>query len=393
MPGAKRRSTPSRPAPRKPSAPRPAARRSVPTRPAPDEPGFSLGDLEEVAGRRLPPRIWSYIEGGAGEERTLRANRESFARRFLRPRVLRDSAEVDLRTTLLGRPVAAPFFIAPTAYHLQIHPDGEAGTARAAARRGILAIFSTLASHPPEAIARASASGPRWFQLYLQPDPGTDLRLVERAERCGHSAIVVTVDTPVLGVRDRQERGGFAIDRSVPIGLGTAAEPPARGFVRGGDRFVLPSVTEGLWKRIDRIRGRTRLPLVVKGILTGEDAREAVEHGAAAVIVSNHGGRQLDGAPATLDVLPEVARAVGSQVEVYLDGGVRRGSDILVALALGARAVGIGRPVLWALGVGGERGVHRYLTLLKNELAIAMLLSGRRTVAEIDGSLVEPSGP
>ncbi|MGP8077832.1 MAG: alpha-hydroxy acid oxidase [Thermoplasmata archaeon] len=349
----------------------------------------TLAELEEAASRRVPPEIWAYIQGGAGEERTLRANREAFVRAVLRPRVLQGVTELDLRTTMLGRTVAAPFFISPMAYQAKVHPDGEAGVAVAATGAGLLAVYSTLSSRSLEEIARASGPGARWFQLYHQPDPRVERRLLERAENAGFSAIVLTADTPVLGVRDRQAQGGFAIDASVPVGNGPEVVPPSRAPVLDGETFRLRADAGATWDLLGRIRETTRLPIVVKGILTADDARRCVDHGAAAIVVSNHGGRQLDGSPATLDALPEVVGAVGARAEVYLDGGVRRGSDILVALARGAKAVGLGRPVLWALAVGGGPGVARYLALLKTEAAVAMALTGRRTVREIDRTLTE----
>jgi len=353
--------------------------------------GFlTIDELEERASTKLPPDLWAYVEGGAAEERTVRSNREAFARVTLRPRVLAGVAEIDLRTPLLGRTFSAPVFVCPTAYQAKVHPDGEAGAARAAGAEGLLSVFSTLSSHSIEEIARASGDGGRWFQLYHQPDETVESRLIERAENGGYDAIVVTVDTPVLGTRDRQARGGFAIDTSVPIGNGPGVVPPPRNPTADGGVYRLRPAAGATWAWFDRLRASTRLPVVVKGILTADDARLCVDHGARGVIVSNHGGRQLDGAPATLAALPEVATAVGSKIEVYLDGGVRRGADVLAAVSRGARAVGIGRPVLWALAVGGEQAVQRYLSLLKLEIAVAMALSGRRSIAEIDASLTEP---
>ncbi len=349
----------------------------------------TLSDLEEAASKHLSDRIWAYIQGGSGEERTLRANREAFLRWSLHPRMQSGVTSVDLSTTLLGSNVRAPVFVAPMAYHAQVHPDGEPAVARAAARSGWLATYSTLSSSSIEQIAEASGAAPRWFQLYLQPEFEVNRRLVERAERAGYSALLLTVDTPVLGVRDRQARGGFAIDSSVPIGNGSEVLPPPRALVSEGSRSRLPSDPGATWEVLDRLRSVSRLPWVVKGILSAEDARLAVTHGAKAVVVSNHGGRQLDGAPATLSVLPEVVDAVGSQVEVYLDGGVRRGTDVLIALALGARAVGVGRPILWALGTGGEEGVARYMDQLATELANGLLLAGRRSVRTVDRTLVQ----
>lgn len=349
--------------------------------------------LEEVASRRVSASIWAYIQGGAGEERTLRANREAFSRAILRPRALRGVEELDLRCRLLGEQVAAPIFVAPMAYQETVHPDAEPGVARATAAAGLLGVYSTLSSRSLEEIAAAAGTGPRWFQLYHQPEAAVERGLLDRAKRTGYSAIVLTIDTPVLGVRDRQARGGFAIDASVPIGNGPGVLPPSRAPVESGATYRLRPDAGATWEIVDRVRETAGLPVIVKGVLTAEDARRAVDHGAAGVVVSNHGGRQLDGAGASLDALPEVVAAVDSRAEVYLDGGVRRGVDILVALARGAHGVGIGRPILWALAVGGSAGVERYLAQLKSELAVGMALIGRRTIGEIDRSLLDrPAG-
>lgn len=351
--------------------------------------GFqTLSDLEQVARERLPDPIWAYVEGGAGNESTLRENLESFRRWHLRPRQLAGIRTVDLRWSLLGTAVASPIYIAPTAYQGLVHSEGEAATASAASAAGVLAMFSTLSTLSLEAIAEAAPAGPRWFQLYLQPELAASRKLVERAERAGYGAIVLTVDAPVLGPRDRQTHDGVAIRSPVPIGNGPDVVPPARAPQFEGGLYAFPPDATVTWEVLDRLREMTNLPIVVKGILTAEDARRAVEGGARAVVLSNHGGRQLDGAVTGLDALPEVVEAVGSRAEVYVDGGVRRGRDVLIALALGARGVGIGRPVMWALAAGGAAGVTRLLSLLHNELAVSMMLAGRRSIAEVDPSLV-----
>jgi len=320
----------------------------------------------------------------------LRANHEAFTRRTLRSRVLVDVSHIDPTTTVLSTPVNAPFFVCPTAYHGSIHPDAEMGTARAASAAGVLAAFSTLSTASLEQIAAAAPAGPRWFQLYLQPEFSASQRLVERAEKSGYSAIVLTVDLPVLANRDRQAHGGFALAAWPPLGNGADIVGPPRGFETRGRTFTLRPDAESGWKILDQLRGVTDLPLVVKGVLTADDALAAIEHGARAVIVSNHGGRQLDGAPASLDALPEVVAAVGTRAEVYLDGGVRRGSDVVMALGLGARAVGLGRPILWGLGAGGERGVARVLSLLMVDLLTTMALTGRRSISELDSTVLGP---
>ncbi len=354
--------------------------------------GFStLSDLEEAASKKASKSAWGYIQGAAGEEWTMRANREAFHRLTLRPRVLVDVEHLELGTTLLGAKVSAPFYISPTASHGLLHHDAEAATASASTKANILATFGTLSSISLEEIARASGKGPRWFQLYLQPKFAVTKSLVERAEKAGYQAIMLTVDMPVAGTRDNETRAGSPLASSIVLGNGREVVRPLRNPTIDGDRAHIREEASSTWETIDRVRESTRLPLVLKGILTREDARRAVDHGAKGVVVSNHGGRQLDGAPAALDALPEVVEEVGSKVEVYFDGGIRRGSDIVMALALGAKAVGLGRPVLWALAAGGEAGVSKLIFLLKTDLATVMALTGRRTIGEIDRSLVNSS--
>ena len=360
---------------------------------APPDLGFAtLGDLEEAGRRRVPGPVWDYIQGGAESERTLAANRAAITSRFLLPRALRDTAVVDPTTTLLGRSVRAPFYVAPTAYHGSIHPDAELGTARAATAAGVLGVFSTLSSRSLEEIGVASGEGVRWFQLYLQPDPRQTDALLDRAERAGYAAIVLTVDAPLLAGRDRQVRTGFAWDTPAALGNGPEIRSPARRPELEGPRYRFRSENAATWRIIGEIRSRTRLPVVVKGIVAPDDARRAMQAGARAVIVSNHGGRQLDGAVASLDALPGVVEAVGDRIEVLVDGGFRRGSDLLVALALGARGIGLGRPVLWALAAGGEAGVRRALEMLRMELAVDLALAGCRSIAEVDRSLLFAPG-
>jgi isopentenyl diphosphate isomerase/L-lactate dehydrogenase-like FMN-dependent dehydrogenase len=357
----------------------------------PDAGFTTLNDLEEAASKKTDKSAWAYIQGGAGEEWTLRANREAFHRRTLRPRVLVDVENLELGTTLLGIKSSAPFYISPTASQGLVHPDAEAATAKAASKEGIIAGFSTLTSISLEEIARAAPAGPRWFQLYLQPDFEVTKNLVQRAERAGYKAILLTVDMPVAGTRDSESREGSPLSSSITLGNGPDVVRPLRNPTVNSDRAHIRKEASNTWEVVDRILRVTKLPLVLKGILTREDARRAVDRGVKGVIVSNHGGRQLDAAPASLDVLPEIVDEVGSETEVYFDGGIRRGSDIVIALALGAKAVGLGRPVFWALAAGGEAGVTKLITLLKTELATVMALTGRRTISEIDRNLV--TGP
>ena len=348
----------------------------------------SLSDLAEAASAATRGALLEFVESGAGAEWTRRANLAAFDAWSLVPRVLRNVREVDLTTRLLGTPVHAPFFASPTAYQGAVHPAGERATARALGRAGILGVYSTLSSRSLEEIASAAPAAPRWFQLYLQPDLTASEELLRRAERAGYSAAVVTVDAPVLGPRDLQSRGGFALDRPVPVGNGPGIRSPARELVPREKGYALEGGAEYSWDDFERLVKGTDLPLVLKGVLRPEDAREAVRRGAKGLLVSNHGGRQLDRALPSLDALPDVVEAIGSRAEVYLDGGVRRAPDILIARALGARAAGLGRPILWALAVGGERGVERLARLLSSELATSLLLLGRRSIAEVDRTAV-----
>ena len=357
----------------------------------PEDEGFqTLSDLEESAARRVDPKVWAHVQGGAGEQRTLRWNREAFLARTLRPRVLVDVSEVRTAHRILGRPVDAPFFISPTSQHGLLHPEAESATARAAAGRNLLAVYSTLSTRSLEEIAEAAPRGPRWFQLYVHQDPAITKDLLRRAEASGYQAIVVTVDAPVLGVRDAQDRAGFVMPPGIPLGnLDRYGSMKAHeGSLRQADHFSRRTDPAMSWDRLAEVRAGTRLPLILKGVLTAEDTERAVDAGVSGIVVSNHGGRQLDGAPATLWVLPEVVRASRGRLEVYLDGGVRRGADVLVALAMGARAVGLGRPILWGLAAGGEAGVGRVLDLLRKDLETSMALTGCREVSEIRPEMV-----
>jgi 4-hydroxymandelate oxidase len=346
----------------------------------------TLDDFERLAGEVMAPGPFGYVVGGAGDEVTLGENRAAFHRWRLRPRVLVDVATVETATTLLGTPVAMPVGLAPTARQRLLHPDGEQAVARAASAAGLLQVVSTMSSDSLEAVAAAS-SGPRWFQLYVHKDRTVTQRLVERAAAAGYGAIVLTADFPVSGRRERELRDGFALDWG---GLGNFPD-------LGGVEF-LPLMTalhdqRLAWTDLEWIRRVSGLPLVLKGVLTAEDARLAVEHGCDGVLVSNHGGRQLDRVAASVDALPEVVAAVGGRAEVYLDGGIRRGVDVLTALALGARAVFVGRPQCWALAVGGEAGVMQMLGILRDELVNGMQLLGTPRVADVGPAHVAPGLP
>ena len=344
---------------------------------APKEP-VNVSEYERLAERKLPAGVFGYFAGGAGDEWTLRENVAAYGRYRLRPRVLVDVTEVTTRTRVLGTDVSMPLLVAPTALQRMAHPEGELATARAAAAAGTVMCLSTLASATPREVARAAPRAPRWFQLYVFRDRGRTSELVESVASLGYSAIVLTADTPYLGRRERDVRNAFRIPDGIELPNMPTPEP---GGPLGGQFAALsPAVT---WRDVEELASISRLPVLVKGVLTAEDALLAVEHGAAGIVVSNHGGRQLDGVPATLDALPEVVDAVGDRTEVLLDGGIRRGTDVLKALALGARAALAGRAVLWALAVGGEAGVGRVLELLRAEIELGLALLGCRSPDDV----------
>ena len=341
---------------------------------------INLGDYERVAAERLAPGPLAYFIGGAGDEVTLRDNRAAFARQAIVPRVMRDVSTLDPSMELLGRRWPSPIFIAPTALQRMAHPDGELATARAAAARGVTTAVSTSSSTDLADIA--AVGGPRWFQVYLLADPGARRALVERAVAQGYEALMLTVDVPRIGRRERDLRVGFKIPEGVAIpNVALAAGVP---LTDGGSVAYLDRMT---WPDLEWLVG-FGVPVIVKGILHPDDAQLAIEHGAAGIAVSNHGGRQLDGAIASLDALPAVVDAVGGRVPVLLDGGVRRGTDVLVGLALGATAIGIGRPVIWGLAVDGEAGVGNVLDLLRAEFENAMTLSGAASCADLTPELL-----
>ncbi|MET0817882.1 MAG: alpha-hydroxy acid oxidase [Solirubrobacteraceae bacterium] len=330
---------------------------------------LALPEFEALARPRIAPVVYDYVAGGAWDELSLAGNEAAWRRRTLRPRVLVDVSEVSAATTFLGRPAAMPVAIAASAGHADLHPDGESGTARAAAAAGVPMMLSTFSSHSIEDVAAAAPGATRWFQLYLQSDPGRSRDLVERAAAAGYGALVVTVDAPVLGYRQRERRHAPVEPDRSPLDL--PGEDGRFPVVPGG---VTPRLT---WDDLETFRSwAPALPLVLKGILRADDARLAVEHGADAIVVSNHGARQLDRVPAPVDVLEEIAAAVDGGCEIWVDGGVRRGLDVVTALALGARGVLVGRPVLWALAAGGQAGVARALAILQEETELALALLG-----------------
>ena len=333
---------------------------------------LNVSDYERLAEERLDPGAFGYFAGGAGDECTLGENVAAFNRWVLRPRMLVDVGAVTTRTTVLDADVSMPLLVAPTAFQRLAHPEGEAATARGAAAAGTVFCLSTLSSLSPAEVAAAAPQGKHWFQLYWTRDRGFTSGLVAAAADAGFSAIVLTVDLPVAGRRERDLRAAFEIPADFPL-------PNLPDHLGGGNfhaalgEVVDPTIT---WRDLEWLASLTDLPIVVKGISTSEDAQLACQHGVAGVVVSNHGGRQLDGVAASLDALPEVVETCAGQVTVLLDGGVRRGSDVVKALALGARAVLVGRAALWGLAVNGEEGVRRVLELLREEVALAQTLLG-----------------
>ena len=342
---------------------------------------IKVADYERLAEACCEPGYWGYVVGGAGDEITLRDNEAAFQHRVLRPRMLVDVSDVNTRTSVLGTQISMPLMVAPTSLQRVAHPDGEAALARAAAAVGTVYTLSSLGSVRPRELAdELGDDAPRWFQLYWSRDREFTADLVAEAADAGFTALVLTVDLPKAGPRERDLRSGFSLPADLPT-------PNLPVSLVGAEYFheTLAEVADRslTWRDLEWLRSRCSLPLVLKGILTEEDATLACEHGCAGMIVSNHGGRQLDGVAATLDALPEVVEAVGERAEVYLDGGVRRGTDVAKALALGARSVLVGRPALWGLAAGGEASARHVLELFQAEIELALLLLGCPTPADV----------
>ncbi|MGH3024406.1 MAG: alpha-hydroxy acid oxidase [Gaiellaceae bacterium] len=350
---------------------------------------INVADYERLAEERCEPGYWGYVVGGAGDEVTLRENVAAFGRVQLRPRMLVDVSEATTRCTVLGTEIAMPLLVAPTSLQRVAHPEGEAGLARAAEAAGTVYCLSSLASVRPRELAEAVPGVLRWFQLYWSRDREFTRELVAEAVDSGFGALVLTVDFATAGPRDRDRRSGYSLPEGLPM--------PNLPRSLGGSAYFHDTLSEIVdtsltWRDLEWLRSECPLPLVVKGVLTAEDATLAVEHGAAGIVVSNHGGRQLDGVPATLEVLPEVVEAVAGRAEVFLDGGVRRGTDAAKALALGARAVLVGRPALWGLACDGEAGARRVLELLRDEILLALVLLGCPTPADVGPMHVRRAG-
>jgi isopentenyl diphosphate isomerase/L-lactate dehydrogenase-like FMN-dependent dehydrogenase len=354
---------------------------------------INVGDAEREAAERLEPGPHGYFAGGAGDELTIADNLDAWRRWRLRPRMLTGQAEVTTAATVLGGPVAAPIIVAPVAFQRVVHPDGEPAMARAAAAAGTVMCLSTLATATPTEVAAAAPGGRHWFQLYPFRDAGVTRALTEEALAAGFEAIVLTADLPPGGNRERDLRTGFQIPAQTPI--------PSVAAALGGARTVTVEETFELmdrsfsWDDAGELAAATGVPLLVKGILTAEDAELAIDHGAAGIVVSNHGGRQLERALATGDALAEIVEAVDGRAAVLVDGGIRRGVDVAIALAIGADAVLVGRPPLWGLAAAGEAGSRRVLELLAAELELALALCGCAAPAELERAHVRraPSRP
>ncbi len=332
----------------------------------------NLFDLEPLAAERMTTMAYEYVASGAGDEFTVRWNRQALDAIKLNARVLVDVSQLDTRVSLFGQELPYPILVAPTAYHKIMHPDGELATARGAGAASAVYVVSSFTTTPLEAIANV-ATQPLWFQLYIRDDREFTKALIQHAEEQGCRALCITVDTPVAGVRNRQQRVNFAM----PDGVATPHMPYALALTK--------SLT---WKDIDWIQSFAKIPVLLKGILNPDDAEIAVQVGASGVIVSNHSGRNLDTVPATIEVLPRIAERVNKRVPILMDGGIRRGTDVLKAIALGANAVLVGKPICFGLACGGAEGVTKVLNILREELELAMTLTGRATLAEIDSSVI-----
>ncbi|CAN5914865.1 alpha-hydroxy acid oxidase [soil metagenome] len=360
---------------------------------------INLAELEAAAKATLPTMAWDYYASGADDEQCLARNVSAYRDIELHYKVMVDVAQRELATTVLGAPISMPICVAPTAFQKLAHPDGELASVRAAAAAGTLFILSTLStSRVEDVVAEAAGRIPVWFQLYIYKDRGATEALVRRVEAAGVKALVLTVDAPLFGRRERDVRNGFALPPGMSVAnlLAEDSDPDPRGHIDAvaGEsglsayiaRWLDPSLT---WDTIEWLRSITTLPVLVKGIVRADDAVRAVERGVAGIVVSNHGGRQLDAAPATIKVLPRIAEAVAGRCEILLDGGVRRGTDVIKAVAYGARAVLVGRPVLWGLAADGQAGVESALGILRREFDLAMALCGCPDVSSISRDLVE----
>lgn len=356
-----------------------------------------LADFEPLAKQRVSHKAWEFFNGAAADELTMRWNVEAYQRIRLKPHILVDVSKLDTRVTLFGQEHPFPILLAPTAFHKLAHPEGELATARGAGAAGATMVVSTMATSSVEDIARAAKS-PLWFQLYVQKDRGFTRELVRRAEAAGCRALCLTVDTPLTGPRNRETRSEFALPASLSLpnlsGLKVAGVDLSSshvGLTSGGSSIYSPVFDSAVtWKDVEWLLTFAKVPLLLKGVLNPDDAGRAAASGVAGIIVSNHGARNLDTVPATADALPLVADKIAGRIPVLVDGGIRRGTDVLKALALGANAVLIGRPYLYGLSVAGEAGVARIVDILRREFEMALALTGRPAIASIDRSVLWP---
>jgi 4-hydroxymandelate oxidase len=355
---------------------------------------INIFEYEALAKERLPKHEYDFVAGGAGDEITLRRTRGAFDSIMLRPNMLVDISEIDASTTVLGHRIPFPIMLDPAGWHGRSHPDAERATVRAAGAQGTVMTLSSGSTLTMEEVAEA-ATGPIWWQQYLFQDRGRTLQLVNRAQGAGYSAIVLTLDITVSAKRERDAHNGYV----APMSPNYAGWPKLEWAVDDLTSSDAPAGVASMisrkatWSEVEWLAGQTALPLIVKGIMAGEDGRASAECGAKAVVVSNHGARQIDTTFASIEVLPEVVEQVAGRIEVYFDGGIRRGTDVLKAVALGARAVMIGRPMFWGLAVDGEDGVRRVIRILRDELVMAMGMCGRPTLATVDTGLLGSVSP
>ncbi|XP_012528234.1 hydroxyacid oxidase 1 [Monomorium pharaonis] len=351
-----------------------------------------IEDYEKYALEHLPASVRDYYKSGAGEEYSVKWNREAFKNYKIRPRFLRNVSKRDISTTVLGHKISMPLGVAPTAMQRMAHPDGECANAKAAQAAGTIFILSTIATSSIEEVAEAAPKAIKWFQLYIYTDRNVTLNLIRRAERADFKALVLTIDAPFFGDRRADLRNNFALPNHLRFAnfqgdLSKRVNTAKTGS--GLNEYVTALFDPSLsWDDVKWLRSITTLPIILKGILTVEDARLAVETGVDGIIVSNHGARQIDSVPASIEVLPEISKAVGDKIEVYMDGGVTQGIDVLKALALGAKMVFLGRPMLWGLVHSGEKGAREILEIMRKEIDLAFALSGCSSVKDVTHDMV-----
>ncbi|XP_046818746.1 peroxisomal (S)-2-hydroxy-acid oxidase GLO1 [Vespa crabro] len=351
-----------------------------------------LEDYEKYAINNLTPIVRDYYKSGAGEESSLRWNREAFKRYRIKPRFLRDVSKRDISTTILGEKISMPLGVAPSAMQRMAHPDGECANVKAVEAAGTIFILSTISTSSIEEVAKVAPKCIKWFQLYVYIDRNITLNLIRRAEKAGFKALVLTIDAPIFGDRRADLRNKFALPKHLRLANFEEAllnKMTTSKTGSGLNEYVNKMFDQSLsWKDITWLKSITKLPIILKGILTAEDAILSVKYGAAAIIVSNHGARQVDGVPATIEVLPEIVNAVKDKIEIYMDGGIRQGIDVFKALALGANMVFIGRPMLWGLCYAGEKGALNILEMMKKEIDQVFTLTGCTTIKDVTSDMV-----